>query len=194
MVAAPLRRRQVAFANKRGLSQRRACWLFSVARSTLSYQSRMAKKDAPVLVAMRRLARLYPRFGYRRIAILLRREGHSMSFDRAWRLWRKDDLQVPKKRRRRRVALSRPRPTPPQQRNHVWAYDFVFDRCANGQVLKCLTVVDEFTRQCLAIGVASRLRSAHVIDHLAKLVGTHGAPRYLRSDNGSEFISQTVFE
>ena len=154
----------------------------------------MAKKDAPVLVAMRRLARLYPRFGYRRIAILLRREGHSMSFDRAWRLWRKDDLQVPKKRRRRRVALSRPRPTPPQQRNHVWAYDFVFDRCANGQVLKCLTVVDEFTRQCLAIGVASRLRSAHVIDHLAKLVSTHGAPRYLRSDNGSEFISRAVLE
>lgn len=68
-----------------------------------------------------------------------------MSFDRAWRLWRKACLQVPKKRKRRRVALSRPRPLAPKQRHDVWAYDFIFDRCANGQVLKCLTVVDEHT-------------------------------------------------
>lgn len=194
MVAAPARRCQVAFAHQRGLSQRRACWLFSVARSTLGYQSRLVEKDALPLLAMKRLARLYPRFGYRRIAILLRREGHSMSFDRAWRLWRQNDLQVPKRRRRRRVAQSRPRPMSPQQRNHIWAYDFVFDRCANGQVLKCLTVVDEYTRQCLAIDVSGRIRSAQVIEQLAKLVSTYGTPRYLRSDNGSEFISHAVLK
>src|SRR5690606_19149020 len=139
VVTAPMRRRQVAYGMKRGLSQRRACRLFSVARSALQYQSKLSVKDAPALVAMRRLAREYPRFGYRRIAILLRREGFPMSFDRAWRLWRTAKLQVPKKRRRRRPASSRPRPRAPGQRHHVWAYDFVFDRCANGQVLKCLT-------------------------------------------------------
>lgn len=117
-----------------------------------------------------------------RTAILLRREGFPMSFDRAWRLWRTASLQVPKKRRRRRPASARPRPTAPQQCNHVWAYDFIFDRCANGQVLKCLTVVDEYTRECLAIDVAGRIRSARVIDQLAKLISVHGAPTYLRSD------------
>ena len=194
MVAARSRRSQVAYAMKRGVSQRTACRLFSVARSTLGYRSRLAAKDAPALMAMRRLARMYPRFGYRRITILLRREGHAMSFDRAWRLWRSAGLQVPKKRRRRRVAQSRPRPLPPQQRNHVWAYDFVFDRCANGQVLKCLTVVDEYTRECLAIDVAGRLRSRRVIDQLARLISVHGAPRYIRSDNGSEFVSRAILQ
>jgi putative transposase len=187
-----MRRRQVVYGMKRGLSQRRACRLFSVARSALSYQSRLAAKDAPALDAMRRLARTYPRFGYRRIAILMQREGFLMSFDRAWRLWRNAALQVPKKRRRRRPASARPRPTAPKQRHHVWAYDFVFDRCANGQVLKCLTIVDEFTRECLAIDVAGRIRSARVIDQLAKLITVHGAPSHLRSDNGSEFVSRAV--
>jgi putative transposase len=179
---------------KRGLSQRRSCCLFSVARSALDYRSKLDKKDSPALVAMRRLARLYPRFGYRRIAILLRREGHPMSFDRAWRLWKKAELQVPKKRKRRRPAASRPRPLPPQQRNAVWAYDFVFDRCANGQTLKCLTVVDEYTRKCLAIDVAARIRSARVIDQLSRLISIHGAPRYIRSDNGGEFVSKAILK
>jgi len=179
---------------KRGLSQRAACRLFSVARSTLGYQSRLATKDAPALAAMRRLSRLYPRFGYRRIAILLRRDGYPMSFDRAWRLWRSADLQVPKKRKRRRAAASRPRPLPPEQRHHVWAYDFVFDRCANGQVLKCLTVVDEYTRECLAITVSGRIRSTHVIEQLSRLVSLHGAPRHIRSDNGTEFVSQAILK
>jgi putative transposase len=194
MVTAPMRRRQVAYGMKRGLSQRRACGLFCVARSALSYESTLAVKDAPAVAVMKKLAREYPRFGYRRIAILLRREGFPMSFDRAWRLWRGADLQIPKKRRRRRPASSRPRPTPPQQRHHVWAYDFVFDRCANGQILKCLTVVDEYTRECLAIDVAGRIRSTRVIDQLARLVTLHGAPRYLRSDNGGEFVSRAILK
>jgi len=194
VVAARQRRRQVAYGIKRGLSQRRACVLFSVARSALTYRSKLDKKDGPALVAMRRLARLYPRFGYRRVAILLRREGHPMSFDRAWRLWKKAELQVPKKRKRRRPAHSRPRPFPPQRQNAIWAYDFVFDRCANGQTLKCLTVVDEYTRRCLAIDVAGRIRSARVIDQLSRLISVHGAPRYLRSDNGGEFVSKAILK
>lgn len=194
MVAASARRQQVAYGQRRGLSQRRCCQLFSISRSALHYRSRLAIKDAPVLMTMRRLSQEYPRFGYRRVAILLRREGYSMSFDRGWRLWRSAALQVPKKRRRRRVARSRPRPLAPVQHNQVWAYDFVFDRCANGQVLKCLTIVDEFTRECLAIDVAGRIRSARVIEQLARLISIHGARRYLRSDNGTEFVSRAVLQ
>ncbi len=115
-----------------------------------------------------------------------------MSPDRMHRLWKRAGLQVPRKRPRRRLATSRPRPTAPEARNHVWAYDFVFDACANGQVLKCLTIVDEWTRECLAIDVAGRLRSARVIEVLSQLISVQGAPRYLRSDNGPEFVSRAV--
>ena len=78
--------------------------------------------------------------------------------------------------------------------NHVWAYDFVFDACANGQQLKCLTLIDEFTRECLAIDVAGSIRSVRVIEVLAQLISTRGAPRYLRSDNGPEFVSKAILE
>jgi len=78
--------------------------------------------------------------------------------------------------------------------NHVWAYDFVFDACANGQQLKCLTLIDEFTRECLAIDVAGSIRSSRVIETLNRLISTRGAPRYLRSDNGPEFVSKAILE
>ena len=166
----------------------------TVARSSLHYVSKRAAADEPALRAMRELATQYPRYGYRRVRIFLRRAGHPMSKDRAHRLWRHAGLQVPRKRPRRRVAASRPRPLPASAPNHVWAYDFVFDACANGQKLKCLTVVDEWTRESLAIAVAGSIRSARVIDVLARLVSTHGAPRHLRSDNGPEFVSTAVLK
>ena len=93
---------------------------------------------------------------------------------------------------RRRVATSRPRPLPPTAVNHVWAYDFVFDTCADGRMLKCLTVIDEFTRECLAIDVAGGIRSGRAIEVLAQLVRVHGAPRYLRSDYGPEFVATAI--
>jgi putative transposase len=192
MVGALVRRRQVAFVCERGVSQRRACALMSVARSTLRYESRLAQRDAPVVATMRELAAQYPRYGYRRIQVFLARRGHVMSPDRAHRIWRQNGLQVPRKRPRRRVAASRPRPLPAFDTNQVWAYDFVFDACANGQQLKCLTVIDEYTRECLAIDVAGSIRSGRVIEVLSRLVSTHGAPRYLRSDNGPEFVSRAV--
>ena len=192
MVGAPVRRRQVAYAKQRGLSKRRACALLGTARSGLKLESKRAKADAPVLKRMRELAAQYPRYGYRRIRIFLGRETFKMSAERAHRLWRQAGLQVPRKRPRRRVAASRPRPTPPTARNHVWAIDFVFDACADGRQLKCLTVVDEWTRECLAIDVAGSIRSGRVIDVLSRLVSLHGAPRHLRSDNGPEFISNAI--
>jgi putative transposase len=192
MVSARVRRDQVAYVCRRGISQRRACALLSVARSALGYQSRLVEKDAPVIESMQRLAAQYPRYGYRRIHVFLGREGHGLSVDRAHRLWRQQRLQVPRRRPRRRVATSRPRPLPASGANQMWAYDFVFDACANGQQLKCLTVVDEYTRECLAIDVAGSIRSARVIEVLSRLVSVHGAPRYLRSDHGPEFVSRAI--
>jgi len=192
MVSAQARRRQVTYARQRGVSSRRACALLSVARSTLGYESRLAAKDAPVVAAMRELSAQYPRFGYRRIHVFLGRRGHEMSTDRAHRLWRQEGLQVPRKRPRRRISTGRPRPLLPVRINHVWTYDFVFDGCANGQQLKCLTVVDEYSRDCLAIDVAGSIRSGRVIEILARLVSIHGAPQYLRSDHGPEFVATAL--
>jgi len=164
----------------------------SVARSTLGYQSRLDERDALVLVHMKELAAQYPRYGYRRIQVFLARWGHHMSADRAHRLWRQAGLQVPRKRPRRRVATHRPRPLAAMAAGDLWAYDFVFDACASGQQLKCLTVIDEFTRECLAIDVGGSIRSGRVIEVLSRLVSLHGAPRHLRSDNGPEFVSRAV--
>jgi putative transposase len=192
MVSACARRKQVAYVRGRGISLRRSCALLQVARSTIGYESALAKRDAPVVAAMRDLSAQYPRFGYRRIQVFLARRGHVMSADRAYRIWKSAGLQVPRRRPRRRVATGRPRPLPAKGANQVWAYDFVFDACANGQQLKCLTVIDEFTRECLAIEVAGSLRSGRVIEVLSKLISVRGAPKFIRSDNGPEFVSRAV--
>ena len=194
MVSAHARRKQVAYVRRRGISLRRACALLQVARSTMGYESVLARRDAPVVAVMRELSAQYPRFGYRRIQVFLARRGLTMSADRAYRIWKKAGLQVPRRRPRRRVATGRPRPLPATGVNQVWAYDFVFDACANGQQLKCLTVIDEFTRECLAIDVAGSLRSGRVIEVLSKLVSVRGAPTYLRSDNGPEFVSRAILQ
>ena len=192
MVSTCARRAQVRCAQARGLSLRRACQLLGVARSVLGYASRRPAKDAPVLERMRTLAAEYPRYGYRRIRIFLRRHGHVMSIGRMWRLWVQAGLQVPRKRPRRRVRSEREQVGRTPALNQVWAYDFVFDTCGNGQQLKCLTVIDEHTREALAIDVAGSIRSARVVEVLTRLISEHGAPQFLRSDNGPEFVSTAL--
>ncbi len=115
-----------------------------------------------------------------------------MSPDRAHRLWRQNGLQVPHHRPRRRISTGRPRPLLPERVNDVWTYDFVFDACANGQQLKCLTVVDEYSRDCLAIDVSGSVRSGRVIEVLARLISVRGAPQYLRPDRGPEFVATAL--
>ena len=194
MVSPHARREQVNFACERGLSQRRACGLIGVSRSSLSYELRLPPKDAPVMAAMKALSAQYPRYGYRRIRIFLRRQGVELSCSRTHRLWRQAGLLLPKKRPRRRIASGRPRAFTPFKANTVWAYDFVFDTTAGGQQIKCLTIIDEYTRECLAIDVAGSIRSKRVIEVLARLVSLRGAPLFLRSDNGPEFVSQAILE
>jgi putative transposase len=194
MVSVPARRQQVGYGRERGLSVRRACTLLSVSRSGLDYRSRKAAADAAVTERMREHAARYPRYGYRRVRIFLGRDGHAMSPGRAWRLWHLAGLQVPRKRPRKRVGTAWPRPLPPTAANQVWTYDFVFDRCANGQQLKCLTVTDEWTKEGLAIEVDGRIRSGRVIEVLARLVSERGAPKVLRSDNGPEFVARALLQ
>ncbi len=162
MVRPQGRREQLACARAWGLSLRRACGLIGMSRATPSYQLRPAK-DAPVLAAMKELSAQYPRYGYRCIRVFLRRQGLELSWSSTHRLWRQTGLLVPRKRSRKRIASVRPRIHTPFESNMVWAYDFVFDTTASGQQIKCLTVIDEFTRECLAIDAARAIRSQRVI-------------------------------
>ena len=133
MVSPQSRREQVELACQRGLSKRRACGLLSVSRSSLSYVLRLPAKDAPVIEAMKALSAQYPRYGYRRIRIFLRRQGLELSWSRTHRIWRQAGLLLPKRRPRKRIATGRPRAHTPFKANMVWAYDFVFDTTAQGQ-------------------------------------------------------------
>lgn len=193
MVSVQARRDQARYAIERGLSHRRACTLLKTSRSSLYYCHKMPERDAPVIAVMKELSGSYPRFGSRRIKVLLHRAGISIGKERCSRIWAKAGLQVPKKRRRK-LTGTRLRPWAPTGMNSVWSYDFVYDACANGQKIKCLTVVDEYTRECLAIDVAGSIRSERVIEVLSRLMLTHGIPRFLRSDNGPEFVSKALLE
>jgi len=141
------------------------------------------------------LACQYGRYGYRRITALLKSEGWKVNHKRVERLWRREGLKVPSRQpKRKRLWLNdgscvRLRP---QRRNHVWTYDFVYDRTHAGRAFRMLTVLDEYTRECLAIRVARRLNSNDVLDTLAELFFRKGIPCHIRSDNGSEFAARIV--
>lgn len=192
MVSARARRAQISYLRSRGLSCRKACALVKVPRSTVNYESRMDKKDAAPIAKLQVLARRHPRYGYRRMWALLWRLGLLMGLGKTHRLWKKAALQVPTRRRHRRGSRRDPRTLPVTGPNQVWAYDFVFDACANGEKLKCLTVVDEFTRECLAIEVAGSIKASRVIAVLARIIAERGAPAFLRSDNGPEFVAYAI--
>ena len=148
-------------------------------------------RDAPIIKLMKEFSGKYPRFGSRRIRILLERHGVKIGKARCSRIWAEAQLQVPKKRRRR-LRGTRRQPMAATKKNSVWSYDFVHDACANGQKVKCLTVIDEYTRECLAIEVSGSIRSNKVIEVLEKLICVHGLPKTLRSDNGPEFVSTAL--
>ena len=179
---------------ERGVSERLACRLVGVNRSSYRYPTPIEPEAEVALRAtIRELAQAHPRYGYRRITALLRRQGKGVNPKHVARLWREEGLVLPRKRpRKRRGAASSALPTAASYRGHVWTYDFVFDRTERGQTLKMLVVLDEFTRECHRIRVARRLDSAAVVATLEELFAAHGTPAYLRSDNGGEFIAEHV--
>ena len=178
-----------------GVSERRACRTLRLSRSTYRYAPLERDDEAPLTRRIIHLAAAYGRYGYRRITALLRLEGWRVNHKRVERIWRREGLKVPKKQPRRgRLWLNdgscvRLRPT---HRDHVWAYDFVQCRTHDGRAIRMLTVVDEFTRECLAIDVARRLNSDDVLERLAWLMATRGVPDHIRSDNGPEFTARAV--
>jgi len=143
------------------------------------------------------LASQFGRYGYRRITALLRHAGWNVNHKRVERIWRREGLRVPRKQPKRgRLWLNdsscvRLRPQHP---NHVWAYDFVADRTHDGRAFRMLTIIDEYTRECLAIVVDRKLRSPDVIETLAELFMRKGLPEHIRSDNGPEFCAKAVRE
>jgi putative transposase len=152
----------------------------------------MKEKDAELIDKLKLIARSHTRYGYRRATALLKQDGEDVNPKRVYRLWRREGLSLPRRRPRKRVRTLSLRPLAPKQAGEVWAIDFVFDTCANGEKLKMLTVVDEWTRESLAVEVEARINSRAVIDVLAKLMSLHGQPQYLRSDNGPEFVSKAI--
>jgi putative transposase len=188
----PAQRRAAAqFLIDQGLSQRRSCALARLSRSCLGYQAQ-PRDDEAVIERLRGIAQANKRYGYRRATVLLRRE-QPINRKRVQRLWQLAGLQVPMRRRvRRRMAEPQRAPLHAEYPNHVWTYDFMEDATADGRKLRLLTVVDEFTRECLAIVVARQFPSAAVIQVLARLFTVRGRPAFMRSDNGSEFIAHAL--
>ena len=180
----------VQFLAKRGISVRRACVLVQLTRATFQYRARPRPEEAALLTDITALAQEYPRYGYRRIWALLRRK-RTINRKRVHRLWKRARLQV-KRTPRRRTRRKRPAVLAAAYPNHVWAYDFVEDRDVHGSVLRILTVMDEFTREGLDISVDTTSSAEQVIGILAQLIAIHGAPDYLRSDNGPEFVAVAI--
>ncbi len=180
---------------KLGVSERRACLALRQPRSTQRRQPYVPDDEARLVTRMEELASKYGRYGYRRITALLRIEGWRVNHKRVERLWRREGLKVPKKQPKRgRLWLNdgscvRLRPL---WKDHVWAYDFVHDRTHDGRPLRMLTLVDEYTRECLAIDVARRMTSEDVMERLTDLFIHRGVPDHIRSDNGAEFTSKAV--
>lgn len=190
----PQKQELVRFLKDYGLSERRACRLAEVNRATFQYRPR-PDRNVTLRQKLRDFAQKRRRWGFHKALATLRREGERVNHKRVQRLWREEGLHVrprPKRKRKRPGGGS----WPPVARHprQVWSYDFIFDATKTGTTLKMLTVGDDFTRECLAIEVATSLPSDRVILVLQRLVALHGAPQYLRSDNGPEFIAHGVRE
>jgi putative transposase len=178
-----------------GVSQRRACRTLGQPRRTQRYVAKRRDDEEKLAARMLELVRRHPRRGYRFMWALLRREGWRVNRKRVWRLWKKQGLKVPRNRRKkRRLGTSgnscvRHRS---EHKDHVWAWDFIFDRTENGRSIKWLSVIDEFTRECLVLEVNRTMMASDVVDVLIDLTALRGMPRHIRSDNGPEFIAGAI--
>ncbi len=177
------------------VSERHVCQVLGQPRSTQRRQRHVPDDEPRLIKDMVALATQFGRYGYRRVTKLLHREGWRVNHKRIERLWRQEGLKVPQKQpKRRRLwcndgSCVRLRPA---HRDHVWSYDFVQARTHDGRAFRMLTIVDEFTRECLAIDVARKLSSEDVLERLSDLFIRRDVPDYVRSDNGPEFTAKRV--
>ena len=181
------------------ISERRACRVLGQSRTTQRYQSQRPAADRKLLQAMRRIADRRPRFGSPRTHRLLQALGWRVNHKRVERIWQEENMQVPHKQHKRRRLPSggsenscvRKRT---EHKDHVWSYDFVADRLENGRQIRMLVVLDEFTRECLAIEVSRSFTAKQVIEVLRYLFAVRGTPKFVRSDNGPEFVAKELRE
>ena len=178
-----------------GLSQRRSCRIIGRSRSTVRYHRNPAADEPKLVREIKRLARRHPRYGYRRVHALLVRQGWTVNIKRVHRLWIELGLKRPVRLRKARKLGPKPGTSanscvqqPARFKNDVWTCDFIHDRTANGGPLKWLTLVDEYTRECLVLHADDSLTGPGVRRIVARVIGRRGAPTRIRSDNGSEFI------
>lgn len=192
MVGCAARREVVEFIKSRNLSERRGCRLTGLNRKSHRYRQR--RKPANKLIGLiRQFAVQHPRFGYRRIWACLRREGIKINLKKIYRLWKSEKLSLPKRRPRKPKAKPTIGIMPKAEKaNQVWTYDFVFDQSLSGKSLKMLTLIDEYTRECLAVEVGVSMTGEKVRALLQRVCLEKGFPAMIRSDNGSEFSGQTV--
>lgn len=194
MVTPDAKRKAVAHACEvHGVSQRRACQALRIDRSTVRYTS-MRPDDTPLREAMKAVAAERRRFGYRRLHILLRREGIELNHKKLLRLYREERLTVKKRGGRKRALGTRAPMTLPQGPNQRWSLDFVSDMLADGRRFRVLVVVDDFTRECLALIVDTSLSGMRVARELDAIVETRGRPLMIVSDNGTELTSRAILQ
>ncbi len=178
-----------------GVSERRACRAINQPRPTQRRALKSLDDEESLTRDIIKLAIRYGRYGYRRITALLRDLGWQVNHKRVERIWRREGLKVPKKQPKRgRLWLNDGSiiRLKPERKGHVWAYDFVACRTEDGRAVRMLNVIDEYTRECLAIRAARRIRSDDVIHTLTELFVLDGAPEHIRSDNGPEFTAKVV--
>lgn len=171
---------------------RMACALFGISRTGFFYRPRNAKRDEDLKVKLKELSRKHPRYGYRFASAVLKRTCPEATRKRVYRLWKALELQVPYRKKRRKIRTGARNQPLADKPNSVWSWDFIFDKCAGGRQLKCFVVVDESTRECLVIEVNHSIRSGRVLEILAALMKQYGPPQYIRSDNGPEFIAKAI--
>ncbi len=180
---------------KFSVSERRACETLDQPRSSQRYAGRPKDEDQRLTKKILELVRQRPRFGYRRIGVLLRRDGEVINDKRMYRLWKAAGLKVPRKRRTTRATGEKKNAchvAPTGFAYDVWTWDFVHSSTVDGRKIRFLNIVDEYTRLCLSIKVGRRITSEDAIDALAELFSIHGVPQRIRCDNGPEFISSAI--
>jgi len=194
MVSPLARRSAVKYLVKQmGSSQRRACIVVGLSRSLVRYITRRRRDEAKLIRKIHKLAIHNSRYGYRRITVLLQREGLKINRKRVHRIWKAEGLSLPRKRpKRRRMGQAGGIVNKAGYPNHVWSYDFVEDRTERGGKLRILSIIDEYTRECLTIRVAASTPASAVVGVLEWIFLTKGVPKYIRSDNGPEFIARAV--
>ena len=194
MVGPVAKRRAAGFlAEQEDCSERRACRLVGFSRGTYRREPIKPTQDKVLRTRLRRLARLYPRYGYRRMHAQLLGEGFIVNQKKVQRLWREEGLKVPQRaKRQRRRGQSSGVPTRATKGNHVWTWDFIQDRSEDGRALRILTILDEFSRFNVCLHVARSITAEQVIDQLDQAIAAYGKPSFIRSDNGPEFIAKAI--